>query len=176
MPRALQKRRQRFNELEIMDKRDSPTSKAFMDTSRFDRRVELTDYEKKAINNITINICDWRMLDKMKPQLQRFYDPLEEARLRIFENSSQPCAQGYPLLNFILTIGEKGRSFWGWTRDDWQDLFHKDGRSGFQIPLAIAYLLCGIESLPRSYTRRPDDARIGRVKKRITVKYRSNHL
>jgi integrase len=119
-----------------------------LDISGFDQDPDVSRPEMAALAKLNKCNKNWRTLDNVRPVLHRLYQPLEAARTLIASNCGDDRVNEFCVSRLLLTVFKKRRSYWAWTLADWQDAMRKYTGSGHQTPLAMAYLLCGIEPQP----------------------------
>jgi hypothetical protein len=123
----------------------------------YDRSTKLTASERSAIAEVLMTEWNhWRWTRERLARLDRLVRPIKDV-LAVASARSRDQANTLKIL--ILESGRHGRTFWGWTRDEWLGLlrytfkdryrFRQDCR---QHVIATMYLLrCG--DVPRMIGR-----------------------
>ena len=88
-------------------------------------------------------------LFRYRKDVRRLIEPLEAARAIICSDLKNAPRRHYPLANLFVLMRKKKKSFWAWSKKDWQDLLSIEEDYRYQIPATMAYLLCNLEVNPR---------------------------
>ena len=116
-----------------------------IDTERYNRLPELTPVEETMLTRYAEAYRFYRYGRTMNfgTELDRLVRPLNDT----FDYTGIKTMQRrYTLFFFLRETEKRGRSFWGWTTDEWIDTINAR-REARQHAVAIAYLLCGFSDL-----------------------------
>ena len=120
-----------------------------LDISRYDRRPDLTGSELAVMRSVRRSRNPGWALFRYRKDVRRLIEPLEAARAIICSDLKNAPRRHYPLANLFVLMHKKKKSFWAWSKKDWQDLLSIERNYRYQIPAAMAYLLCNLEVNPR---------------------------
>ena len=126
-----------------------PRSYPRLDISRYDRRPSLSSSELAVMRTVRRSRNPGWEVFRHRNDLLRLIEPLEAARAIICSDLKKAPQRPYPLANFFVLMHKKKKSFWAWSQKDWEDLLSIELDYRYQIPAAMAYLLCNLEVNPR---------------------------
>ncbi|MGF6889579.1 hypothetical protein ABIA39_009044 [Nocardia sp. GAS34] len=131
-----------------------------VDTVCYDRHPDLSPAERDALTQLGMNVRRCRGHDRDSPQwdaIERLLRPLDDARVAMWRPDSRhhqrAIADAIALI--LMRCAEEGKTFWGWSDQDWVRLIGT-GQKEFEQPwpgwidgtirpylTAYAYLLTG---------------------------------
>jgi len=118
-----------------------------IDLSRYDRRSAFTSSETaflaKYANAYALN--QHAQTPAYDGRIDRLVKPIED----VFEYIRVRTACRPWAITYILReTASRGRSIWGWSRDEWMDTINRRGNDRQRI-LSVAYLLCDFSDVHR---------------------------
>ena len=118
-----------------------------VDIDQYDRFPGLTRVEKGMLTRYAqaYRFCRYGRTMDFGSELDRLVRPLNDT----FDYTGIKTMQRrYALFFFLREIEKRGRSFWGWTTDEWIDTINARVKAR-QHAVAVAYLLCRFSDLQR---------------------------
>ena len=118
-----------------------------IDVSRYDRRSALTSSEVAFLAKYASTYArdQHAQTPAFEGRIDRLVKPIED----VFEYIRVRAACRPWAITYILReTADRGRSIWGWSREEWIDTINRRGNDRQGI-LAVAYLLCDISDVHR---------------------------
>jgi hypothetical protein len=116
-----------------------------IDVARYDQSVALTSAEVAAL---TEHVRNYNAATHEKPAnsysvVERLIEPVEEA---LAHTALRVRHREFVALFLLREMSRRGRSFWGWTEEEWVETINARRQQQKHI-IAIAYLLCSFTRL-----------------------------
>jgi hypothetical protein len=118
-----------------------------IDVSRYDRRSALTSSEAAFL----VEYADSYLRDQhaRTPAFDGWIDRLVKPIEDVFEYIRfRPYCRPWTINYILRETKNRGRSIWGWSREEWIDTINRRGNDRQSI-LAVAYLLCDFSDVHR---------------------------